>query len=179
MTNLHNIKNNASNFSKSLQKFGKITIHTNNTNYIKNAINNMNIDYGTTKIRKDRKKNNIFYSKNILSGERGRSSSSIQKRPKKVFSSILQYNSSNINLLSLKNSIGSNKNSDNINVISPISKEKKIDIIPPIKKNDNIIYKDHYRGLKIKDFKLKGRHLNLHKILNIAQSNKRTKSTGK
>ena len=178
MTNLHNIKNNISNFSKSQQKFGRITINTNNTNYLKNVINNnMNINYGTTKMKK---KNNIFYSKNILSGERGgRSTSNIQKRPKKVFSSILQFNGSNVQIFNLKNTIGNNsKNSENINIVSPIAKEKKNDIIPPIKKNENIYYKENNRGLKIKDYKLRGKQINLHKILNIPQSNKRTKSTG-
>ena len=51
MMNLHNIKNN-SNFSKNQQKFGKITIYTNNTNYLKNVMNNMNLYYGTTTMKK-------------------------------------------------------------------------------------------------------------------------------
>ena len=176
MTNLHKYKNNISNnFSKSQQKFGKIKIYTNNTNYLKNVINNIN--YGTTKMKKN---NNIIYSKNngIFSGERGRSSSNMQKRPKKVFSSILQFNGGNIQLLSFKN-LDNNKHTDNINIVTPISKGKINEIIPLIQNKENIYYKDNNRGFKIKDYKLKGRQLNLHKILNMAHSNKRTRSTDK
>ena len=39
--------------------------------------------------------------------------------------------------------------------MSPFAKEKKTDIIPPIKNKENIYYKENNRGLKIKDYKLK------------------------
>ena len=180
INNFPNYKNNISNFNKTQQKFGKITIYTNNANYLKNVINNIN--FGTTQIKKN---NSIKYNKNngVLSVDRsgGRSTSNLQKRPKKVFSSILQFNGGNAQILNLKNTLATNKHMDNINnPLSPLSKDKKNDIIPLIKKNENNnFYRDNYRALKIKDFKLKGKHFNLHKILNIGQSNKRTKSTGK
>ena len=153
----------------------KNTIYTNKSNLMKNMLKNMN--YGTTKSRKN---NNIIYTKNIgiLSGERSRSISNMQKRPKRVIYSSLHFNGSNIQLINLKNNFDKNKNSENkthsINKRNEVYKIKN-DKIPIIKrKEDNKTNK-----LKIKDLNLKGKHLNLQKILNIVPKKTRTKSTGK
>ena len=160
------------------QQIGKNTIYTNKTNYMKNILNNIN--YGvTTKIAK---KNKIIYTKNmgILSGERSRSISNMQKRPKRIIYSSLYFNGANIQLLNLKNNFELNKNSETRknSSLNKVAVDFKIntDKIPIIKYNE----KDNQMSkLKLKDFKIKGKHLNLQKILNIVPKNPRTKSTGK
>ena len=156
------------------QQNGKNTIYTNKSNLMKNMLNNMN--YGTTKSTK-----NIIYSKNIggLSGERSRSISNMQKRPKRIIYSSLHFNGENIQLLNLKNnfdinSIYDNKNhsSSKKNIFKSKIRNEKIPIIQP--KEDSKKNK-----LKIKDLNIKGKHLNLHKILNIIPKKSRTRSTGK
>ena len=136
-----------------------------------------NINYGTTKSRK----NNIIYTKNIgiLSGERSRSISNMQKRPKRVIYSSLHFNGSNIQLINLKNNFDMNKNSENkthsINKRNEIDNKIRSDKIPNIKRKEE----NKANKLKIKDLNLKGKHLNLQKILNIVPKKTRTKSTGK
>ena len=156
------------------QQAGKNTIYTNKSNLMKNMLKNMN--YGTTKS----KKNNIIYTKNIgiLSGERSRSISNMQKRPKRVIYSSLHFNGGNIQLLNLKNNFDINKNSDNRNHSSNKRNDfEKInnDKIPFIKKNGE----NKTNKLAIKDLNLKGKHLNLQKILNIVPKKTRTRSIGK
>ena len=166
----------------SLDKFirfgkGKKTIYTNKSNYMKNMLNNMN--YGTTKM--SRKNNHIIYNKNIavLSGERARSISNMQKRPKRVIYSSLHFNGENIHLVNLKNNFEINKNSESKNNSankrnngqSNINNEKLHFFR---KKDENIREK-----LQVKDLNIKGKHLNLQKILNIVNKKIRTKSTGK
>ena len=156
------------------QQAGKNTIYTNKSNLMKNMLKNMN--YGTTKS----KKNNIIYTKNIgiLSGERSRSISNMQKRPKRVIYSSLHFNGGNIQLLNLKNHFDINKNSDNRNHSSNKRNDfEKInnDKIPIIKKKDE----NKTNKLTIKDLNLKGKHLNLQKILNIVPKKTRTRSIGK
>ena len=166
----------------SLDKFirfgkGKKTIYTNKSNYMKNMLNNMN--YGTTKM--SRKNNHIIYNKNIavLSGERARSISNMQKRPKRVIYSSLHFNGENIHLVNLKNNFEINKNSESKNNSankrnngqSNINNEKLHFFR---KKDENIREK-----LQVKDLNIKGKHLNLQKILNIVPKKIRTKSTGK
>ena len=166
----------------SLDKFirfgkGKKTIYTSKSNYMKNMLNNMN--YGTTKM--SRKNNHIIYNKNIavLSGERARSISNMQKRPKRVIYSSLHFNGENIHLVNLKNNFEINKNSESKNNSankrnngqSNINNEKLHFFR---KKDENIREK-----LQVKDLNIKGKHLNLQKILNIVPKKIRTKSTGK
>ena len=166
----------------SLDKFirfgkGKKTIYTNKSNYMKNMLNNMN--YATTKM--SRKNNHIIYNKNIavLSGERARSISNMQKRPKRVIYSSLHFNGENIHLVNLKNNFEINKNSESKNNSankrnngqSNINNEKLHFFR---KKDENIREK-----LQVKDLNIKGKHLNLQKILNIVPKKIRTKSTGK
>ena len=155
------------------QKAGKNTIYTNKSNLMKNMLKNIN--YGTTKSKK-----NIIYTKNIgiLSGERSRSISNMQKRPKRVIYSSLHFNGGNIQLLNLKNNFDINKNSENRNHstnkrndFDEINNEK----IPIIRKKQE----NKANKLKVKDLNLKGKHINLQKILNIIPKKARTRSTGK
>ena len=183
MRNTPIFKNSQNNGSlTSLDKFirfgkGKKTIYTSKSNYMKNMLNNMN--YGTTKMSK--KNNHIIYNKNfnVLSGERARSISNMQKRPKRVIYSSLHFNGGNIQLVNLKNNFEVNKNSENKNNSinkrnndQPKISNEKIHLLR--KKDENIMEK-----LKVKDLNIKGKHLNLQKILNIVPKNLRTRSTGK
>ncbi len=104
---------------------------------------------------------NIISNNDLLSGERTRNTSNGIKRQKKIFTSILQMKGNN-KFLNLKNKLDSYKNSENI--ISPINKGKKEFV---------------FNRMKIKELKLKEKQLNLHKILNLAPSQKRAKSTNK
>ena len=107
---------------------------------------------------------NIISNNDLLSGERTRNTSNGIKRPKKIFTSILQMKgNNNLQLLSIKNKLDSYKNSDNL--ISPINRGKKEFVI---------------NRMKIKDLKLKeNKQFNLHKILNLIPNKKRSKSTSK
>ena len=137
------------------------------------------MNYGTTKM--SRKNNHIIYNKNIavLSGERARSISNMQKRPKRVIYSSLHFNGENIHLVNLKNNFEINKNSESKNNSankrnngqSNINNEKLHFFR---KKDENIREK-----LQVKDLNIKGKHLNLQKILNIVPKKIKTKSTGK
>ena len=158
-----------------IQQAGKNTIYTNKSNLMKNMFKNVN--YGTTKS----KKSNIIYTKNIglLSGERSRSISNMQKKPKRVIYSSLHFNGANIQLLNLKNNFDLSKNSENRNHSSnkrndfeKINNEK----IPIINRKDE---NNKANKLKIKDLNLQGKHINLQKILNIVPKKTRTRSTGK
>lgn len=78
-------------------------------------------------------------------------------------------------MISFKNN---NYVSENINMISPIPKNKHNDKFHFINKKETIYKKINGRELKIKDLKMKERHISLNKLLNIAHLNKRAKSTG-
>ena len=150
----------------------KHTLHTNYSNRLSYIFKNIN--YGTSKASKNI---NVIYTKNagLLSGERTRSISNMKNRQKRIIYSSLHFNGSNIQLLNLKNNIGTSKNSDNRSsstdkrrVEFKINKEK----IPLIKHRDNES-KTHKKSLK-----LKGKHLNLQKLLNVfPKKSNRTRST--
>ena len=118
---------------------------------------------GTIKIKKNNNCKNF-------ERENGRSTSNIDKRPKKVFNSILKFNSGNIQMFNFKNN---NNLSENINIISPILKKKNNDKFHLIVKKEPI-----YKKINGRDLKMKERHLSLNKFLNITHSRKRVKSTG-
>ena len=158
---------------------GKNTLYINKSNYMKNILNNMK--YGTTKVSK--KNNNIVYMKNIdiLSGERTRSMSNMNKSSKRIIYSSLHFNGRNLQLLNLKNNYDINKNSEN----RSNSTNKRNCGFTKINNNNNkmkIINKNEDKKmnqLNVKDLHLKGKHLNLHKILNIVPKKSRARSTGK
>ena len=145
-TNIYKQKKLYYNINKDPNKFGRFTIHASDQINFKNMMNN-----------------NII-NNDILSGERTRNTSNAIKRPKKIFTSILQLNKGNVPFLNLKNKLDSYKNSENGNIISPANGNKKELIL---------------NRMKIKELKLKEKQLNLHKILNLMPSNKRSKSTSK
>ena len=145
-TNIYKHKKLYYNISKDPSKLGRFTIHASDQINFKNIMNK--------KIN-----NNDF-----LSGERTRNNSNAIKKPKKVFTSIMQINKGNTHFFNLKNRLDSYKNSDNGNIKSPVNTNKKELII---------------NRMKIKELKLKEKQLNLHKILNLIPKNKRSKSTSK
>ena len=174
ITNVHKYKNN--DIAKNKQKLEKISLYTNHTNKLKNMLNN--ISYGTIKM----KKNNIIYNKKIgilnREKEKLRSISNMQQRPKKIFSSILEFNGGKFHLKHFNNNNDNKKILENNNIISPISKDTYIkEIISQKRKNST--NKNNDKILKIKDLKLKKRNLDFNKLLNIHQNIKRNKSTGK
>ena len=158
---------------------GKNTLYINKSNYMKNILNNMK--FGTTKVSK--KNNNIVYMKNIdiLSGERTRSMSNMHKSSKRIIYSSLHFNGRNLQLLNLKNNYDINKNSEN----RSNSTNKRNGGFTKINNNNNkmkIINKNEDKKmnqLNVNDLHLKGKHLNLHKILNIVPKKSRARSTGK
>ena len=169
MTNLHK-----DNIPK--EQLGKFTIYTNNVNYLKNFMNNIN--YGTVKVNKNKK---IIYNKNmgILSGERSRSTNNKDGRTKKVFNSGLKIKGENMHLL-FKNNFGTNKN-DNISfnsIKSHISKGKQHnEEIPIIPSKEERINKINNNDIKVVE--VKGKSFKPPKILNIIPLKKRATSTGK
>ena len=143
---------------------------------MQNLFNNMK--YGTTKMSK---KTNIAYKKtiDILSGERTRSVSNMHKKSKRIIYSSLHFNGGNIQLLNLKNNFDVNKNQENR---SNSTNKRNVEFYKINNKKMKIIKKKEEKTidqLKVKDLNLKGKHLNLQKILNIVPKNPRTKSTGK
>ena len=174
ITNVHKYKNN--DIAKNKQKREKISLYTNHTNKLNNMLNN--ISYGTIKM----KKNNIICNKKIgilnREKEKLRSISNMQQRPKKIFSSILEFNGGKFHLKHFNNNNDNKKILENNNIISPISKDTYIkEIISQKRKNST--NKNNNKILKIKDLKLKKRNLDFNKLLNIHQNIKRNKSTGK
>jgi len=139
-------KLNYYNISKDHNKLGRFTIHGSEQINFKNIINNNIKNTG------------------LLSGERTKNTSNSIKKPKKIFTSILQINKGNAQFFNLKNKLDSYKNSENGNILSPANTNKKQLI---------------FERMKIKELKLKEKKLNLHKILNLIPSNKRSKSTSK
>ena len=150
----------------------KHSLNTNYSNRLSNIFKNMN--YATSKASKNI---NVLYTKNpgILTGERTRSISNMKNRQKRIIYSSLHFNGSNIQLLNLKNNIGTSKNSENRSsstdkriIEFKMGKEK----IPLIKNRDNEA-KTYKKGLK-----LKGKHMNLQKLLNaFPKKSNRARST--
>ena len=139
----------------------KHTLYTNYSNRLSNIFKNMN--YGASKASKNI---NIVYTKNvgILSGERTRSISSMKSRQKRIIYSSLHFNGSNIHLLNLKNTIGTTKNSENRSSSTDkrfIEFKNKNNKIPLIKNREEEKHNSK-KGLKIR-----GKHLNLQKLLNV------------
>ena len=147
--------------NSSQNQIAKKTLYTNYSNRLSNIFKNMN--YGTSKASKNI---NIVYTKNvgILSGERTRSISSMKNRQKRIIYSSLHFNGSNLHLLNLKNYIGTSKNSEHRS--SSTDKrfaefKMKKDKIPLIK------YKEEESKTSKKGLKVKAKHLNLQKLLNV------------
>ena len=147
--------------NSSQNQIAKKTLYTNYSNRLSNILKNMN--YGTSKASKNI---NIVYTKNvgILSGERTRSISSMKNRQKRIIYSSLHFNGSNLHLLNLKNNIGTSKNSEHRS--SSTDKrfaefKMKKDKIPLIK------YKEEESKTSKKGLKVKAKHLNLQKLLNV------------
>ena len=147
--------------NSSQNQIAKKTLYTNYSNRLSNIFKNMN--YGTSKASKNI---NIVYTKNagILSGERTRSISSMKNRQKRIIYSSLHFNGSNLHLLNLKNNIGTSKNSEHRS--SSTDKrfaefKMKKDKIPLIK------YKEEESKTSKKGLKIKAKHLNLQKLLNV------------
>ena len=150
----------------------KHSLNTNYSNRLSSIFKNMN--YATSKASKNI---NVLYTKNpgILTGERTRSISNMKNRQKRIIYSSLHFNGSNIQLLNLKNNIGTSKNSENRSsstdkriIEFKMGKEK----IPLIKNRDNEA-KTYKKGLK-----LKGKHMNLQKLLNaFPKKSNRARST--
>ena len=147
--------------NSSQNQIAKKTLYTNYSNRLSNIFKNMN--YGTSKASKNI---NIVYTKNvgILSGERTRSISSMKNRQKRIIYSSLHFNGSNLHLLNLKNNIGTSKNSEHRS--SSTDKrfaefKMKKDKIPLIK------YKEEESKTSKNGLKVKGKHLNLQKLLNV------------
>ena len=147
--------------NSSQNQIAKKTLYTNYSNRFSNIFKNMN--YGTSKASKNI---NIVYTKNvgILSGERTRSISSMKNRQKRIIYSSLHFNGSNLHLLNLKNNIGTSKNSEHRS--SSTDKrfaefKMKKDKIPLIK------YKEEESKTSKKGLKVKAKHLNLQKLLNV------------
>ena len=147
--------------NSSQNQIAKKTLYTNYSNRLNNILKNMN--YGTSKASKNI---NIVYTKNvgILSGERTRSISSMKNRQKRIIYSSLHFNGSNLHLLNLKNNIGTSKNSEHRS--SSTDKrfaefKMKKDKIPLIK------YKEEESKTSKKGLKVKAKHLNLQKLLNV------------
>jgi hypothetical protein len=147
--------------NSSQNQIAKKTLYTNYSNRLSNIFKNMN--YGTSKASKNI---NIVYTKNvgILSGERTRSISSMKNRQKRIIYSSLHFNGSNLHLLNLKNNIGTSKNSEHRS--SSTDKrfaefKMKKDKIPLIK------YKEEESKTSKKGLKVKAKHLNLQKLLNV------------
>ena len=109
---------------------------------------------------------NIINIKNagILSGERTRSISNMKNRQARIIYSSLRFNGSNKQLINLKNNIGIMKNSDN----KSSSTDKRFHEFN-IKNNKipMIRNKEEENKTSKKRVKLKGKHLNLQKLLNI------------
>ena len=146
-TNIYKHKKlNYYNISKDQNKLGRFTIHGSEQINFKNIINSNIKNTG------------------LLSGERTKNTSNSIKKPKKIFTSILQINKGNAQFFHLKNKLDSNKISENGNILSPANTNKK---------------ELMFNRMKIKELKLKEKKLNLHKILNLIPSNKRSKSTSK
>ena len=147
--------------NSSQNQIAKKTLYTNYSNRLSNIFKNMN--YGTSKASKNI---NIVYTKNvgILSGERTRSISNMKNRQKRIIYSSLHFNGSNLHLLNLKNNIGTSKNSEHRSSSTDkrFSEFKmKKDKIPLIK------YKEEESKTSKKGLKIKAKHLNLQKLLNV------------
>ena len=146
-TNIYKHKKlNYYNISKDQNKLGRFTIHGSEQINFKNIINSNIKNTG------------------LLSAERTKNTSNSIKKPKKIFTSILQINKGNAQFFHLKNKLDSNKISENGNILSPSNTNKK---------------ELMFNRMKIKELKLKEKKLNLHKILNLIPNNKRSKSTSK
>ena len=148
--------------NKSQQQLSKHTLYSNYYNGLSNLFKNFN--YMTSKASKNI---NIINTKvpGILSVERTRSTNSMKNKSKRVIYSSLHFNGSNLQLLNLKNNIGTTKNAEKryLSHGREFIEYKLVnnnDKIPLIKNRDNKT-KPAKIGLKIK-----GKHLNFQKLLN-------------
>ena len=131
------------NNSKEPSKFGRFTIYASDQYTFKNTLNNN------------------FKNQELLSEER--TTNNEIKKPKKIFTSIMEINKGN-RFINLKSKLDTYKNNKIANIINPMNANKKELVI---------------NKMKIKELKLKENQFNLHKLLNIAPTNKRSKSTCK
>ena len=131
------------NNSKEPSKLGRFTIYASDQYTFKNTFNNN------------------FKNQELLSEER--TTNNVIKKPKKIFTSIMEINKGN-RFINLKSKLDTYKNNKIANIISPMNANKKELVI---------------NKMKIKELKLKENQFNLHKLLNIAPTNKRSKSTCK
>ena len=147
--------------NSSQNQIAKKTLYTNYSNRLSNIFKNMN--YGTSKASKNI---NIVYTKNvgILSGERTRSISSMKNRQKRIIYSSLHFNGSNLHLLNLKNNIGTSKNSEHR---SSSTDKRFAEFIMKKDKIPLIKYKEEESKTSKKGLKVKAKHLNLQKLLNV------------
>lgn len=161
--------------NKSQQQLNKHTLYINYYNGLSNIFKNIN--YMTSKASK----NIIINTKTpgILSGERTRNTNSMKNKSKRVIYSSLHFNGSSLQLLNLKNNIGTTKNSEKRFLshgreFIEYKMENNNDKIPLIKSRENK-NKPAKIGLKIK-----AKHLNFQKLLNpIAKNLPRGRSTDK
>ena len=147
--------------NSSQNQIAKKTLYTSYSNRLSNIFKNMN--YGTSKASKNI---NIVYTKNvgILSGERTRSISSMKNRQKRIIYSSLHFNGSNLHLLNLKNNIGTSKNSEHR---SSSTDKRFAEFIMKKDKIPLIKYKEEESKTSKKGLKVKAKHLNLQKLLNV------------
>ena len=147
--------------NNSQSHLGKQTVYANDSNRLNSIFNNIN-----NRTSKASKNINIINIKNagILSGERTRSISNMKNRQARIIYSSLRFNGSNKQLINLKNNIGIMKNSDN----KSSSTDKRFHEFN-IKNNKipMIRNKEEENKTSKKRVKLKGKHLNLQKLLNI------------
>ena len=174
INNNNNIKQNIEIKSPSLLKNGYNGTVTSLHKYIsfgkgnssQNQIAKKTLYTNYSKTSKASKNINIVYTKNvgILSGERTRSISSMKNRQKRIIYSSLHFNGSNLHLLNLKNNIGTSKNSEHRSSSTDkrfVEFKMKKDKIPLIK------YKEEESKTSKKGLKVKAKHLNLQKLLNV------------
>ena len=161
--------------NKSQQQLNKHTLYINYYNGLSNIFKNIN--YMTSKASK----NIIINTKTpgILSGQRTRNTNSMKNKSKRVIYSSLHFNCSSLQLLNLKNNIGTTKNSEKRFLshgreFIEYKMANNNDKIPLIKSRENK-NKPAKIGLKIK-----AKHLNFQKLLNpISKNLPRGRSTDK
>ena len=150
---------------KNFSQMGKKTIYTTKSNYMKGILNNMNYQKNFRK--------NKFFTKNvaILSGERTRSTSNLEKKPKRVIYSSLHFDRTNSQLVNLKNNFDVNKNSE---IMNNAGNNDRVN-------NNNIYMKKEQRECKVNKYKLKdsNKQINFQKIIKLDPKKNRQKSSDK
>ena len=116
---------------------------------------------------------NKFFTKNvaILSGERTRSTSNLEKKPKRVIYSSLHFDRTNSQLVNLKNNFDVNKNSE---IMNNAGNNDRVN-------NNNIYMKKEQRECKVNKYKLKdsNKQINFQKIIKLDPKKNRQKSSDK